>query len=428
MNIRIVIVLFACSMLNLSCIDRDTIAGTGKEAPDRMIGAGGDFQSGIIRTQLPIPLRVRILAANGRPVRGVVVEFSNSLERVSFSDTTARSDGDGYASTRVTFGTVADSIQVNASVLGIKGSPIVFHLVARAAAEENAEIESGDAQSGVVSGPLSSPLMVKVTDPYNNPVKNVVAEYSTNNGRFSSSFVQTDSFGIASSIWFLDTLIGQKTASVTFPSLPGVVLNFKATATAHTPYNMYAALNDSIHAMEGQPLPGGLRVKMVDKFGNPAKQQSVRFSVVLGSPGIDTARAFQTGTDGVATVSITLAFGDSVEIVNAYSPYYPLPVVPFHITSYRYSQLSSISSSGGNVELGWDRNVNNNFVSYNIERCLTYTFDQSTVALRTITDQNIVSITDTSAVIGTSPFYRVKINYLNNFYFYTNIRQITVQP
>lgn len=428
MNAKIAILIVFVLFFNVSCIDRNTIAGTGQEIPDSMMGAGGDLQSGTIRAQLSIPLRVRVLASNGRPVRGIVVEYSNPLSRVSFSDTVARTNSDGYASTFVTLGTTADTIKVYATVLGIKGSPVVFTLVARASFEAKAEIVSGDKQEGIVSGPLSSLLRVRVLDPYNNPVKNVVAIYSTNNGKFSNSFVQTDSVGIASSIWTLDTLVGPKTASVTFPSLPNITLQFTATAKAHIPVRMAAISNDSIHAMEGFPLPGGLRVKLEDKFGNPNDKQNVRFSIVAGSPGIDTARNFVTGVDGIATATISLAYGDSVAKVYAYSPQYPLPIVPFHITQYIYSQIDSLRSSGGTVELFWERNLNKNFLNYTVERCLNFNFDQSTVIVQTITDQNIISVIDPSPPAGSSPYYRVKMNYLNNFYFYTNIRQVTVQP
>jgi hypothetical protein len=416
------------SILNISCIDRDTIAGTGKEMPYSIMSAGGNLQSGTIRTQLPIPLRVRVLAENGRPVRGVVVEFSNPLGLVSFSDTTAATDGDGYASTTVKLGTVADSIIVNATVFGLKGSPVQFSLLARAASQATAEKYGGDTQTGIVAGPLNSPLRIKVLDAYNNPVLNATAIFETVNGKCTPAVVQTDSFGLASSVWTLDTLIGVKSAKVTFPSMPLTTLNFTATARAHVPFTMTSLSGDTIHAMEGGTLPGGLRVRLRDKYTNPASGQLVRFSVHKGSPQIDTTKDYRTGTDGVAVGPVALSFGDPVVQIVAYSQHYPLPTVPFTIIQYIYSQIDSLRSSGGTVELFWEKNLNANFVNYSLERCLNFNFDQTTVIVQTITDENIISTVDPSPPAGTSPFYRIKMNYKNNFSFYTNIRQITVQP
>jgi hypothetical protein len=428
MNIRTIFSMVFLALISFSCIDRDTIAGTGQEVPDSMIGAGGDLQSGTIRAQLPVPLRVRVLASNGRPVRGVVVEFSNPLGRVSFSDTTARTDGDGYASTIVTLGTTADTIKVQATVYGLKGSPVLFTLVARASSEAGAEKVSGDNQSGIVGGPLGLPLKVRIFDPYGNVVKNVVAVFGTNNGKFSNAFAMSDSAGVASSFWTLDTLIGAKTASVTFPSLPGITIQFTATAVAHTPVRMYALSNDSIHAMEGMAVPGGMKVKMEDKYGNPTVNKTVRFSITTGSPSIDTARNYSTGNDGTVTASITLAFGDSVAKVTAYTNQYPFPPVPFYFKAYVYSQIDSIGSSGGTVTLVWEKNLNAGFSSYVVERCLNFNFDNTTVTVQTITDDTITTCTDVTAAAGTSPFYRVRMNYQSGFYFYTNIRQVTVVP
>lgn len=414
--------------LDVSCIDRETIAGTGKDAPESMVGAGGDLQSGTVRVTLPVPLRVRILSAEGRPVRGVVVEFTNPPGRVSFSDTTVSSDGDGYASTIATLGNIADTNKVYATVYGLKGSPVVFTLVSRASFESQAVKIGGDIQTGTVGVPLAQPLRIRVYDPYDNPVKNVVAVFSTLNGSFATNFVQTDSTGTALLVWTLDTLIGAKSASVTFPSLPGVTLAFTATANASAPTSMVVSGTDSIHAMEGLPLPGGLNVKMTDRYGNPAKNQNVRFSIGKGSPSIDVNRDFKTGADGIASAPITPGVGDPLCRVSAYSPQYPIPSVPFVITQYIYSQLDTIESAGGKVHLAWSKNLNSGFVNYTIERCLSSDFDNTTVVLKTITDQNVTSFDDATAAGGSSPFYRIRFQYWHNFYFYSNLRQVTVVP
>ncbi len=421
------IIFTALLFLNLSCIDRDTIAGSGKEVPDSMTGAGGNFQSGTIRSQLPLPLRVRVLASNGNPVRGVIVEFSNPQGRVSFSDTTAISDGDGYASTKVTLGTTADSVKVYATVIGLKGSPVLFSLLARASSEARAEKFSGDLQSGIVTGQLSSPIKIQVFDPYNNTVKGVTTIFSTSHGSFSPAVVQSDSNGFSSSVWKLDSLAGTKSAVVSFPTLPSVTLQFSATALAHTPATMFALTNDSIYSLEGIQVPGGIQVKMVDKYGNPTPGHQVQFSATVGSPAIGLPVAL-TGSTGIASTSITLGYGDSVAKVRAVSPQFSLPQVDFTFFQYVYLQIDSLRSSGGLVDLFWEKNLNSGFKNYTLERCSSYAFDQTTIIVAVITDENVTSVTDNTASVNSSPFYRIKVNYTNGFYFHTNIRQVTVSP
>lgn len=411
-----------------SCIDRDTIAGTGKELPDAMIGTSGNFQNGTIRAQLPIPLTVRVLAANGRPVRNIVVEFTNPQSRVSFSDTTMKTNGDGYASTIVTLGTVADSIKVYATVIGLKGSPVVFSLLARASSAANAILESGDKQTGRVASPLPSLLKVKVVDGYNNPVKNSTAIFSTPNGSFNPVIANTDSNGIAQSTWTLDTLIGNKTASVNFPSIPQVTINFSATAISlSTPATYTAITKDTVHSLEGVTIRDGLQVQTKDIYGNPISGKIVSYEILSGNPTLGYS-SVTTQSNGIAWNSISLAFGDTLAVVRVSPVNFVMPPLTFYYIHYQYLQIDSISSSGGTVRLVWEINPNKQFQSYVIERCDNFLFDQTAVILATITDVATTAFVDSTAPVGSSPYYRVRVYCSSNFNFYTNIRQTTVVP
>lgn len=414
-----------------SCIDRDTIAGTGKEEPDRMVGTGGDLQSGVVSSMLSTPLSVRILSDKGRPVRNVTVEFLTPLSNVSLSDTLVVTDGDGNASTKATLGSKADSIKVHATVIGIKGSPVIFSLLARSATEAKAEILTGNNQTGPVKSTLG-PLKVKVYDEFNNTVKNVAVFFTTPNGTITPT-AYTDSTGVASGFWTLDSLAGIKTATAQVPSIANGLFNFSATGRAlTTPATFTLLTEDTLLALQATTVYNAISVRTRDVYGNNIPLVPVQFNVVQGSSAISPTSS-QTGLDGTAAATLLLNLVDSVGVQDTIviikaSIDFGFPPFTIRTIVYKYLQIDSLRSSGGNVELFWQKNLNQNLANFTLERCNNFNFDNSTVIVAVITDANSTTIVDSTATIGTSPFYRIKVNYSTGFSFYTNIRQVTVSP
>ncbi len=162
--------LIAVPVLFLSCIDRDTITGTGKQEPYRIVGTGGGFQTGAVGNQLPVPLTIRVLDEKEKPIRNVHVEFIAPKGNAGFSDTTAITDVGGYASTKVTLGSKADSVEVHAVLHGVKGSPVIFRLNAVSGGADGISIVYGNWQRQTVARQLVSPLRIHVVDKYGNPV------------------------------------------------------------------------------------------------------------------------------------------------------------------------------------------------------------------------------------------------------------------
>ena len=433
-TIIFILCIFA-SVSSISCIDRDTIAGTGKEEPDRISIVSGGYQSGIVNIKLPNPLKVRVLALNGRPVRGINVEFSVENNNASFSDTIAVTDGDGYAQTYVTLGAKADSVRINASVYGLKGSPVKFSLSASSSSATKIELESGNNQIGTVGSALSLPLVIKVSDSYGNMVPNVPVYFTSSNGKLQPSVVLTDSLGISSSVWTLDTLVGSKTAQAYVPSVTNGTIGFSAKANSLSiPAVFQYVSSDTMHSLQGVTINSLLQVKVLDKYknplylpyANPPHGISVKFSLEKGEGEVFPASSF-TGSNGIAAAGVTIAYNDSLiriksDVGNNFPPLY------FTIFAYKYLQIDSLMSSGGIVTLFWQKNLNPNFANYTVQRCGTYTFDNTTIDVKIITDENITLVNDAGAAVGTSPFYRIKVNYTNGFYFYSNIRDIKVNP
>lgn len=429
---RTVLLVLLLSLTFFSCIDRDTIAGTGKEIPERIISAGGNAQVGVVNSKLPIPVKVRILAANGRPVRSVVVEFSVENNNALFSDTTAVSDGNGYAQTIVTLGAKADSVRIFATVLGLVGSPVKFTFLSTSSSASIATLTGGNNQTATVGNTFSQSVTVKLTDPFGNLAALVPVYFATTNGAFTPSSTVTDSNGIATSKWKPDTLVGKKSAQVLIPSIQnGTIPLTGRTVSLTTAASFEKVSKDTFYTLQGTTINNLIAVKVKDKYGNPIFVNppgsfSVDFNVTAGEGTVTPAKS-STDSLGIARAGISVGIQDTIFRFTASAGTAVAPL-PFTVFAYRSSQIDSLSSSGGSVTLYWQKNLNPSFGGYLLQRCSTYTFDQSTVDVKTIADENITSTTENGLTVGTEYFYRIKMLYSNGYTFFTNTRSIVIAP
>ncbi len=424
--------LLVMSLSFFSCIDRDTIAGSGKEVPERIISAGGNAQNGIVSSKLPIPVKVRILAANGRPVRGIIVEFSVENSNALFSDTTVASDGNGYAQTTVTLGAKADSVRIFASVLGLIGSPVKFTVLASSSSASKVELVSGNTQSTTVGNSYPFPVVVKIYDPFGNLVPNVPVYFTTMNGKFTPSTVVSDSNGTASAQWKPDSLVGNKTAQVLVPSIQNGTINLTGkTVSLSTAAVFQRISSDTFNMLQGVTVNDLIVVKVLDKYGNPVYVNppgsfTVSFSVVSGG-GTVLPTSSGTNPQGIARTGVTVGPLDTMMVIKG-SAGPSVPPLTFTFFGNKYSQIDSLSSSGGSVTLYWQKNLNRSFAGYILQRCSNFNFDNTTVDVKTITDENVISTTDTGLTPGNEIYYRIKMIYSNGFSFFTNIRSVIVNP
>ena len=90
---------------------------------------------------------------------------------------------------------------------------------------------SGDNQSGN-GALLPTALVVKITDPRNEPVAGVAVSWTTSDPTASLSAVttSTDADGLATAKWTLGASAGRQTVTVTTPSIPGAQVVFQANA------------------------------------------------------------------------------------------------------------------------------------------------------------------------------------------------------
>ena len=420
-------------LVNSSCIDRDTIAGTGKLDPDKMLSAGGSFQSGIVNTKLPHPIAVRVFDVQDRPVRGVRVEFFAPNGNAFFPYSVGVTDCEGYTETFVTLGQKEDTVYVQAIVPGIKGSPVNFSLYAANAGAKNISIKSGNKQTGVVAEELPSPLVVEVKDPFDNPVRGTLVYFiPISKGKMNPSQAVTDSLGAAESYWTIDTVSGNQSAEARMTVSQSSFVSFTAVARANpVPATFEILSKDSMAGMQGTEMVNAIIVRVKDKYRNPIEGYSIRYKILSGAGSVP-GHGLLSDRDGIVRCTFALDFFDSpvTTTIKGYdNKGKEIPNLLFTFFIYEYISIDSISSTGSKVFLSWTRNTNPYFLNYAIERCGNSDFDGSTLLVSTIADENTLSVSDAGTAAGSSPFYRVKINYSNGFSCYSyNIKQITVQP
>lgn len=192
----------------------------------------GDAQTGTVATALASPIRVAA-TRNGQAAAGVTVTWSTSGTGASVSPSTSVTNAQGLASTTWTLAQNAGPKNATATVTGATGSPVLFTATATAGAAATIALAGGNAQSGTVNTPLTTPLGVRVSDQYGNPVTGTSVAWTVlaGGGTMAAATTLSNSFGIASGSWTLGNAIGAQSAQAASPGLVGSPIAFAATAT-----------------------------------------------------------------------------------------------------------------------------------------------------------------------------------------------------
>jgi adhesin/invasin len=136
--------------------------------------AGGDAQNGTVGQALGTNLQV-VVKLDGTPQAGRPVDWSTTSG--SMAPTSNVTDANGNASSTWTLGTTAGAVTAKATVSGATGSPLTFNATAEADAADLIAAVAGNNQNGDVGTDLTTPLQVKVTDQFGNPVAGVAVAW-----------------------------------------------------------------------------------------------------------------------------------------------------------------------------------------------------------------------------------------------------------
>ncbi|MEK7313098.1 MAG: DUF6531 domain-containing protein, partial [Deltaproteobacteria bacterium] len=169
---------------------------------------GGNNQSGVIGSALPVPLSAALLDANGAAIAGETVIFkvvdNNGMINGTARSAAVTTDGSGRAQVNWTLGTWAGSgnNRVDVSAVGVK-ERVTFVASAASGPAAYVHVASGGDQRGAINLLLPEPLVATVTDSGHNPAGGVPVTFSVTSGGgvftndAASMTVNTDSDGRA---------------------------------------------------------------------------------------------------------------------------------------------------------------------------------------------------------------------------------------
>lgn len=289
----------------LASCSKELPTGPGSSAPAALLIQGGQDQTTTVGAELPVALTVKVVDANGRPVRGQPVNFRVVAGGGSVFAGVAITSDSGIARERWTLGTsTADSQRVEARAVDEAGSAVVFGVfraTARPDVPSSISKISGDSQTVVVGAPASDSLVVRIADRFNNPVPQVAVRWTVESGggSLSTDSTVTSTDGVTRTQWTIGQQLGNPQI-VTATAVGLAPLSFQATAHAAPAVRVIVAMPAS-GAASGLPFASPPRVRLVDQFGNTASgiMPSVVLAVSAGAELVGTSTV--TPTDGEAT-------------------------------------------------------------------------------------------------------------------------------
>lgn len=275
-----------------------------------MSRVSGDQQTGAVGSALPIPLTVKVLDPTGAPQPGVNVSFvvTSTGATVSLSASQATTDGSGIAAVTATIGSRTGPIQVQAINSTVAGSPITFDLTAVPGPPTSFSRLSGDNQSGVVQSALLNPLVVKITDAFNNGIVNQTVNFTVTagGGTLSRTSAVTDVNGQASVNYTLGPSPGSNSVTASAPGVSAPSLVFTASAVGGAAAALAQVSGNNQTGVVSTPLALPLVVRVTDAGGNPVSGVSVTWSVTSGNISFSTPALLTTSPNGEAQVSVLL--------------------------------------------------------------------------------------------------------------------------
>lgn len=308
--------------------------GQAKPAAQLVKVTETDNQGGPAGLVLEKPIQVRVTDIHNNNIPDYFVTFEvqggggtiiDGSNEVTFKRVQTGADGIAAVSwkmpeVRGTWQMIATAIKEGAGGQPLSNSPMFFTANSTEGNAETLTIVSQDSVEGVVDQVLPTPVQVKVTDRFDNPVGGYNIQFRVTEGGGNVNGedyvnVQTDpTSGIAQVEWRLGTESGylNNLLEARAAGLEGGVYTFKATALADDPHRLIEtpAANNQIGQV-GEPLPEPIKVRIVDQFGNGIPAFPVTFTVM----GIDSLKGhidgspeavIQTDVDGYAQVSWVL--------------------------------------------------------------------------------------------------------------------------
>ena len=274
------------------------------QSPAEIVVVDGNDQVGDVGTELTDPLVVRVVDAEGRPVRevGVAFELGDGADGGGLIPDTALTNANGLATSRWVLGGASGRQEVEAEVVG-SSLAVTFSAEAERDSALQLELTSGDEQTADPDAELPKPLVVRLVDDAGDgvPGRAVAWVVATGEGAATPPSSDTDADGFASTTWTLGPESGLQTLNAVVSGVD--VVSFTATAAGDgggdpsPERSSVAALPASIEAGTGLST---ITVTVRDGAGAAVSGASVTLSAT-GAGNVLTQPSAPTGADGVAT-------------------------------------------------------------------------------------------------------------------------------
>ena len=297
----------------------------------RVVAVGGEQLLAQLGSLFDTSLRVRVLDADGRPIKSAVVRYTLLAGGGAFSSDSTLTDDQGF--TEVTFHPALAGMTIIEARTerpgGIGRVQFTIQVLGNPTEAATMTRVSGNNQSGEAGSELPLPLVVRVDNPDGLPVGGHSVTFALEQSQGGSAAVMvapggpaagevtvnTDGSGMARAYLKLGTAPGLH--SVTARTLIGPAgaqtttsQTFTATATAVGPArllivagNNQTAIIDTLH-QPGSPDfqgrdPSPFVVQAVDEFGNPVSGVAITWFLSDGG-GFLTASTSFTDANGLA--------------------------------------------------------------------------------------------------------------------------------
>ena len=329
--------------------------------PTALVLVSGDNQTAPGGFEVAEDLVVRLEDPNGngiggRPITWVVPAGSGSADPVSTT-----TNANGLASTRWTLPSAVGEHSVSAVFSGLP--PVEFTATSTADIPTTIEMVSGNGQSAPVSGSLTNPLVVRVTDASGNPVAGVpVAWTAVGGGSVSADNTATDAQGLAQVTRTLGSTPGQYGTTAAVNGLQGSPITFVSTATVGVPAQLAIVVQPGSPTVSGTAFSPSPVLQVQDAQGNSVPQGGIPIiaRITSGQSGASLENDQQnTNANGRKTfTNLQISGPPANDYVLTFTamfngvPLLPVSTVPLEVTAGGATRLVILTQPSSSAESG----------------------------------------------------------------------------
>ncbi|RPH97860.1 MAG: T9SS C-terminal target domain-containing protein, partial [Calditrichaeota bacterium] len=282
-----------------------------------LVVLSGNHLTGEPGQTLPEPLAVRLLDNLGWPVADRRVRFEvKANDAVITSENPIATNMYGIASAEMKFGTRLGLNVIQASLTDLAAVSVTFYdttKVIHGSGATSIQMVNGNNQSGNVGQTLPIPLTVRITDAYNNPIPGITVTFKVIEdqtvqgvGRLEGGVKAmprtSNELGIASVYYTLGEQAGLNKVRASSAGLQPEFIEFSIYGESGSAFSMRKWSGDEQTGEMDRVLIKPISVKVVDRYGNPARGGKVNFIVLQGGGSIVEPQPILSDAYGIAQV------------------------------------------------------------------------------------------------------------------------------